>query len=97
MKSKRGTGITLIIHFPKFYIFKSKEEKERILYKNFLTVGQEVKDMIADVQRKIKGFIKNIILSSQSIHNKVQFIYLRSLQNEAETLFLYLMSISLFY
>jgi hypothetical protein len=40
---------------PKFYIFKSKEEKERILYKNFLTVGQEVKDMIADVQRKRKG------------------------------------------
>lgn len=40
---------------PKFYIFKSKEEKERILYKNFLTVGQEVKDMIADVQRKKKG------------------------------------------
>ena len=40
---------------PKFYVFKSKEEKERILYKNFLTVGQEVKDMIADVQRKKKG------------------------------------------
>jgi hypothetical protein len=40
---------------PKFYIFKPKEEKERILYKNFLTVGQEVKDMIADVQRKRKG------------------------------------------
>ena len=40
---------------PKFYVFKSKEEKERILYKNFLTVGQEVKDMIVDVQRKKKG------------------------------------------
>ena len=40
---------------PKFYIFKSKEEKERILYKNFLTVGQEVKAMIADVQQKRKG------------------------------------------
>lgn len=40
---------------PKFYVFKSKEEKERILYKNFLTVGQEVKDMIADVQRKKRG------------------------------------------
>lgn len=40
---------------PKFYVFKSKEEKERILYKNFITVGQEVKAMIADVQRKRKG------------------------------------------
>lgn len=40
---------------PKFYVFKSKEEKERILYKNFIVVGQEVKSMIADVQAKKKA------------------------------------------
>ena len=37
---------------PKFYTFKSKEERERILYKNFVQVGQEVKEMIEDVVNK---------------------------------------------
>ena len=37
---------------PKFYTFKSKEERERILYRNFVEVGQEVKAMIADVLNK---------------------------------------------
>ena len=27
--------------------FKSREERERILYKNFVQVGQDVKEMIA--------------------------------------------------
>lgn len=39
---------------PKAYVFKSKEEKKPILYKNFLTVGQDAKIMIVDVQRKQK-------------------------------------------
>ena len=40
------------VPLPKFYTFKSKEERERILYKNFVQVGQEVKQMIEDVVNK---------------------------------------------
>ena len=45
---KEEAGYVLL---PKFYTFKSREERERILYKNFVQVGQEVKDMIKEVQR----------------------------------------------
>lgn len=41
---------------PRFYTFKSREERERILYRNFVEVGLEVKAMIADVLNK-KGSI----------------------------------------
>ena len=37
---------------PRFYTFKSREERERILYKNFVQVGQDVKEMIKDVLNK---------------------------------------------
>ena len=37
---------------PKFYTFKSRDERERILYKNFVQVGQDVKAMIADINNK---------------------------------------------
>ena len=37
---------------PKFYTFPSREERERILYKNFVQVGQDVKEMIKDVLNK---------------------------------------------
>ena len=37
------------VPLPKFYTFKSREERERILYRNFVQVGQEVKEMINDV------------------------------------------------
>ena len=37
---------------PKFYSFKSRDERERILYKNFVQVGQDVKAMIADISNK---------------------------------------------
>lgn len=37
---------------PKFYTFKSRDERERILYKNFVQVGQDVKAMIADISNK---------------------------------------------
>lgn len=37
---------------PKFYTFKSRDERERILYKNFVQVGQDVKEMIADISNK---------------------------------------------
>jgi hypothetical protein len=40
------------VPLPKFYTFESRDERERILYKNFLNVGQEVKQMINDIQRK---------------------------------------------
>jgi hypothetical protein len=34
---------------PKFYTFPSKEERERILYKNFTSVNQDIKDMVVEV------------------------------------------------
>ena len=37
------------VPLPKFYTFPSREERERILYKNFVQVGQDVKEMIKDV------------------------------------------------
>lgn len=36
----------------KFYTFKSRDELERILYKNFVQVGQDVKEMIVDISNK---------------------------------------------
>ena len=40
------------VPLPKFYTFRSRDERERILYKNFVQVGQDVKEMIKDVQNK---------------------------------------------
>ena len=40
------------VPLPKFYKFKSRDERERILYKNFVQVGQDVKAMIADISNK---------------------------------------------
>lgn len=40
---------------PKFNPFKSKEERERRLYKNFLEVNQDILDMIKEIQEfKVK-------------------------------------------
>lgn len=40
---------------PKFYTFKSRDERERILYKNFVQVGEDVKAMIKEIQQyKVK-------------------------------------------
>ena len=36
---------------PKFYNFPSKDAKERILYKNFVRVNQDVKDMINEISK----------------------------------------------
>ena len=47
MEIKKGEAayVTLM----KFHTFKSREEQERILYRNFVNVGMEVKEMIKDV------------------------------------------------
>lgn len=43
------------IPLPKFYKFKSRDERERILYKNFVQVGEDVKAMIKGIQQyKVK-------------------------------------------
>ena len=43
------------VPLPKFYTFKSRDERERILYKNFVQVGEDVKAMIRTIQRyKVK-------------------------------------------
>ena len=36
----------------KFHTFKSRDERERILYKNFVQVGPDMKEMIADISNK---------------------------------------------
>ncbi len=40
------------VALPKFYTFKSREEQERILYKNFIQVGEDVKNMIDQIFAK---------------------------------------------
>lgn len=43
------------IPLPKFYTFKSRDERKRILYKNFVQVGEDVKEMIQEIQKyKVK-------------------------------------------
>ena len=43
------------VPLPKFYTFKSRDERERILYKNFVQVGEDVKEMIQEIQKyKVK-------------------------------------------
>ena len=43
------------IPLPKFYKFKFRDERERILYKNFVQVGKDVKAMIKEIlQYKVK-------------------------------------------
>lgn len=43
------------VALPKFYTFKSRDERERILYKNFVQVGEDVRSMINTIQRyKVK-------------------------------------------
>ena len=43
------------IPLTKFYKFKSRDERERILYKNFVQVGEDVKAMIKEIQQyKVK-------------------------------------------
>lgn len=39
------------VALPKFYTFKSRDELEGILYKNFVQVGEDVKSMINTIQR----------------------------------------------
>lgn len=39
---------------PKFYNFKSRDERERILYANFNQVTLDVKHMVDDLQRFFK-------------------------------------------
>ncbi len=51
IKKEEATYVPL----PKLYTFKSRDERERILYKNFVQVGQDVKVMIKEVQQyKVK-------------------------------------------
>ena len=51
IKKEEAGYITL----PKFYTFKSRDERERILYKNFVQVGEDVKEMIQEIQKyKVK-------------------------------------------
>lgn len=43
------------VPLPKFYTFKSRDERERIFYKNFVQVGEDVKEMIKEIQKyKVK-------------------------------------------
>ena len=37
------------VPLPKFYTFKSRDARERILYANFLQVNKDVKEMIDEI------------------------------------------------
>lgn len=37
---------------PKFYDFKSREDRERILYANFVRVGEDITELVNDIHRK---------------------------------------------
>jgi hypothetical protein len=39
---------------PKFYSFKSKEDKEHILYENFVKVNREVEEMCREITQFVK-------------------------------------------
>ena len=43
------------VDLPKFYKFKSKNARERILYANFLQVNKDVKEMIDEIFAKKKA------------------------------------------
>ena len=55
-RKERGSGLENY-PLPRFYTFNSKEEREQILYRNFVEVGLEAKAMIGDVLNK-KGASK---------------------------------------
>ena len=61
VQTKTGSGGSMNIQeseefkTSKFYTFKSRDERERILYKNFVQVGEDVKEMIQEIQKyKVK-------------------------------------------
>lgn len=43
------------VPLPKFYTFKSRDVRERILYANFIQVNKDVKDMINEIFQKKKA------------------------------------------
>ena len=46
------------VPLPEFYTFNSRDERERILYKNFVQVGEDVKEMKQEIQKyKVKSFL----------------------------------------
>ena len=52
---KEETGYVPLLEF---YTFNSRDERERILYKNFVQVGEDVKEMKQEIQKyKAKSFL----------------------------------------
>ena len=46
------------VPLPEFYTSNSRDERERILYKNFVQVGEDVKEMKQEIQKyKVKSFL----------------------------------------
>ena len=45
-------GEAAYVQLLKFHTIKTREEQERILYRNFVNVGMEAKEMIKDVLNK---------------------------------------------
>ena len=48
------------VPLPKFYTFKSREERERILYRNFVNVGMEVERNDKGRAEQTRGEIRNL-------------------------------------
>ena len=57
------------VPLPKFYKFKSKEERERILYKNFVQVGEDVESHDQGDTAVSYTHLKVIIKSSENHYN----------------------------
>ena len=46
------------VPLPEFYTSNSRDERERILYKNFVQVGEDVKEMKQEIRKyKVKSFL----------------------------------------
>ena len=73
-------------HKPRYiramHTFPSKEERERILYRSFMKVGQDVKEMIKDVVNKKspKAHTKTDTSSQEKLFGEIQnsFLYFSS-------------------
>lgn len=61
------------VPLPKFYTFKSRDVRERILYANFIQVNKDVKDMINEIFQKKK--LSKVLYYQKFIQRERIFCY----------------------
>ena len=63
------------VPLPKFYTFKSRDERERILYKNFVQVGEDVKAMIKESRDERERILyKNFVQVGEDVKAMIKEI-----------------------